>query len=80
MFYVFSDSVGQRTVASYAENTTVTVPVQALAWTWMSVDPQAEWRAQRWATPLTVDCSLLLEAGEPGVYYVDTLQVTPGLA
>ena len=80
MFYVFSNSVGQRTVVSYAENTTVTLPIRALTWTWLTVDPQAEWKAQRWATPLMVDCSVFLEAATPGVYSLDVIEVIAGLA
>lgn len=80
LFYVFSDAVGQRTVASFAENTTVTLPAQALSWTWLSVDPQTEWRAQKWAQPIIVDCSILLEAATPGVYSVDTMEVTTAIA
>ncbi len=80
LFFVFSTTVGQKTVASFAENTTTTIPVQASSWAWLSVDPQSEWKAQKWALPLTVDCSILLEAATPGVYYVDTLEVTTALA
>lgn len=74
LYYVLSDSATQRTITSYADNTTVTLPIGFESIGWLSIDARSTWSAQKWAIPIQLDFSAFLEASSPGLYYADIMQ------
>ncbi len=75
LYFVLSSTETQENVATYSENTTVTVPIKPFAWSYVALDAQSIWKAQGWAESATVDFSLFIEAGFYGYYHASVREI-----
>ncbi len=76
LFFVLSSLAVRKTVATYPENTTVTIPIAPYAWSSIFLDNESVWKSQGWSEPNTVDFSLYIEADFNGYYYASIKEIS----
>jgi len=75
LYFVFSAGATEATVTSYAENTTVTVPMEYSGWNSVSLDVRSVWSSQGWSPSNSLDVSLFLRSYEAGLFVASIQQV-----
>jgi len=75
LYFVFSAAATGTTVTSYAENTTVTVPIQYSAWNSVSLNVRPVWLNQGWNPSNNLDVSFFLRSYQAGFFVASIQQV-----
>ena len=68
LYFIFSQTASQKSIRAFPENTTITMPVEQGIWTWIPLDTAAEWTAQEWSAPKSIEFSILLKTTTEEVY------------
>ncbi len=76
LYFLFSGTAIQESVATYSENTTVTIPIKPFAWSSLVLDTRAIWKTQGWTEPMVVEFSLFIEASSYGYYYSNVQEIS----
>jgi len=74
--YLFSNATANPTFVPSAYNATAIIPINASAWTTVSIDPSQAWLAQGWASPNQVTFAIFLQANRVGLYSASIRDVT----
>jgi uncharacterized membrane protein len=74
--YIFSNTTVAPTFSTSNYNFTTLVPIEASAWTSVSIDANQAWQAQGWAAPNQVTFTIFLQADSPGLYSANIRDVS----
>ncbi len=76
LYFVFSTRATGTTVASFPENTTVTLPLAYSSWESVPVNIQSLWLSQGWNPTSNLDVSFFLRSSQAGLFLASIRQVT----
>ena len=75
LYFLFSGEAGTVTIARFAQNTTVTVPVAYSSWSTVTLNIRAIWLSQAWNAPASLDFSLFLRSNQAGLFLASVQQL-----
>jgi len=75
LYFLFSGEASTLTVARYAENTTVTMPIAYSVWNTVTLNTKSVWQSQGWSIPTSLDFSIFLRSSTSGTFLASVREV-----